>query len=345
MHILVDILHPAHVHFFKNFHHEMKERGHEFCITARAKECSMDLLDRYQIPYHHISTQRSGRLGLTTEMIARTYRLARIARKFRPDVLTGIMGPSIAVAGKLLRIPSVIFYDTEFATQTNWFSYPLAHSVCTPDRYQGKVNGVHKTYSGYHELAYLHPSRFTVDPARLCPFGVFESDCYSIIRFVSWQAAHDTSEKGLTLDQKRKLVGLLKTHGQVLISSEAELPEDLESLRVRGPIEDIHHLLAYAQIVVGESATMASESAVLGVPAVFIAKTGRGYSEDEEKRYGLVQYFREDDFDQAINAIQEVFANLPQNYAQKARERLLRDKIDVTEWMVRYFEERFGESI
>ena len=33
--------------------------------------------------------------------------------------MTGIMGPSIAIAGKLLRTPRVVFYDTEIATSTN----------------------------------------------------------------------------------------------------------------------------------------------------------------------------------------------------------------------------------
>ncbi len=38
MRILVDIGHPAHVHFFKNFIWEMEKRGHEFIVTARDKD-------------------------------------------------------------------------------------------------------------------------------------------------------------------------------------------------------------------------------------------------------------------------------------------------------------------
>ena len=165
MRILIDILHPAHVHFFRNFHDEMAGRGHQLCITARAKDRSLDLLDRFGLPYHHLSDQRSGGVGMTVEMAERTARLVRLMRRFRPDVLTGIMGPSIALAGAVRRVPAVVFYDTEFATQTNRFVYPLAHSVCTPDCYQGKVPGTHRRYAGYHELAYLHPNRFQPIPA------------------------------------------------------------------------------------------------------------------------------------------------------------------------------------
>lgn len=343
MKILIDILHPAHVHFFKNFYAEMKGRGHDLRITARAKECSIDLLERYGLPYRLISEQRTGTLGLATEMLRRTYRLTRVMREFQPDVMTGIMGPSIALAGALYRVPAVIFYDTEFATQTNWFAYPLAHSVCTPDCYQGVVRGTHRTYAGYHELAYLHPKRFNPDPAKLASFGLSEDEPYSLVRFVFLQAVHDRSERGLSLQQKLQIVDLLERHGRVLISSEGPIPDELAARRVQGPVEDIHHLLAYAQVIVGESATMSSEAAVLGVPAIFIATTGRGYTDDQEARYGLVRHFTEDEYDDAARTIEQLFAGeSPRSFGAQARLRLLDEKIDVTDWMVRYFESQFG---
>lgn len=342
MRVLIDILHPAHVHFFRNFHAEMQARGHEMHVTARDKDRSVELLQRYGLPYEQISVQRSG-VGLATEMVQRTRRLTKVMKTFRPDVMTGIMGPSIAVAGKLRRVPSAVFYDTEFASQTNWFVYPLASAVCTPDSYQGHVRGNHITYAGYHELAYLHPNRFTPDPRRLAAFGLSEGEPYAFVRFVSWQAIHDVREVGLTLERKRALIDKLRSKMRVLVSSEAPLPDDLQPLAPTGPVEDIHHLLAYARIVVGESATMSSEAAVLGTPAVFIAKTGRGYTDDEERRYGLVRHFTEERYDDAVVAVEEI-ADAPADWAREARARLLHEKIDVTQWMVDYFESTFGSK-
>jgi predicted glycosyltransferase len=344
MRILIDILHPAHVHFFRNFHAEMTARGHDLLITARAKDRSLELLDRYGLPYEHISDQMSGSVGMTLEMAQRTFRLLRIMREFDPDVMTGIMGPSIALAGAVARVPAVVFYDTEFARQTNWFVYPLAHSVCTPDCYQGTVRGTHVEYAGYHELAYLHPKRFVPEPDRLAAFGLSSDERYSLVRFVSWQAVHDRNEKGLTADQKRALIETLNSNGRVVISSEAPLPPDLAPLAIAGPVEDIHHVIAHAQIVVGESATMSSEAAVLGVPAVMIATTGRGYTDDEERRYGLVQHFTEDQYDLAVAAIEKLCADSPRDVGMLARRRLLEEKIDVTQWMVDYFERSFGAA-
>jgi uncharacterized protein len=342
--VLIDILHPAHVHFFRHFHQEMCRRGHQIHITARAKECSTDLLERFGLAHTVVSQQQSG-VRLAGEMVQRTYRLAQVARRFHPDVMTGIMGPSIAVAGALLRIPAVIFYDTEFAVQTNWFTYPLAHSVCTPDCYRGRVRGTHVTYPGYHELAYLHPNRFTADIERVRAFGLAPEERFSIVRFVSWGAVHDRRERGLTAGQKRRLVESLLRFGRVLISSEGSLPADLKPLGLVGPVESIHHLMARAELVVGESATMASEAAVLGVPAVFIATTGRGYIDDQEKRYGLVRHFHETEFEEALAAIEGLLgAGSPRLRGAQARDQLLAEKIDVTGWMIDYFETRFARG-
>jgi predicted glycosyltransferase len=339
---LIDILHPAHVHFFRNFHAEMTDRGHEVIITARDKDRSTELLQAYDLPYREISQQKGG-YGLAVEMGQRTARLMRVMRAVRPDVMTGIMGPSIAVAGRLLGVPAVVFYDTEFAVQTNRVVFPLAHSVCTPDCYQAKVRGRHRQYRGYHELAYLHPNRFQPDPGRLAGFGVAPDEPYSLVRFVSWQAVHDRRELGLTAQQKRQLVEVLERRGRVLVSSEARLSGDLAELQARGPVADIHHLIAHAQLVVGESATMSSEAAVLGVPAVFIATTGRGYTDDEERRYGLVRHYTDSEYDLAVSGIEELLGT-PRPVWQAARQRLLDEKIDVTGWMVDYFETSFSRA-
>jgi len=152
---------------------------------------------------------------------------------------------------------------------------------------------------------------------------------------------HDRRERGLSAKQKRHLVEVLQRRGRVLISSEGELTGDLADLAVRGPVERIHHLIAHARLVVGESATMSSEAAVLGVPAVFIATTGRGYTDDQERRYGLVRHFTEDQYDMALTAIEEILAAPPATW-HDARQRLLAEKIDVTAWMTDYFESSFA---
>lgn len=339
MRILADLLHPAHVHVFRNLLAEAQLRGDEMLITARDKDVTIELLREWDLPHTVLSTRSSGPAGLVAEWARRSVRLARVARTFRPSVMIGVMGVSIAPVGKLLGIPSVVFYDTEVASTTNRVVYPLATAVVTPDCYTAPVKGNHVRHPSYHELAYLHPDRFQPDRSVVAAAGIDPNSTYSVVRFVSWQASHDRSETALTADQQRSLVDLLSERGNVLISSELPLPEDLESLSYRGPARAIHDVMAFASVVVGNSATMSSEAAVLGTPAVYIARTTRGYIEDLENRYGLVRHFDPSEFDDAVHAAASLIDGGEQRSAADARRQLLEEKADLTTWMLDFLEQ------
>jgi len=250
--------------------------------------------------------------------------------------MTGIMGPSIALAGRALRLPSVVFYDTESARLTNSWVYRLASRVVLPDCYEGDIRSNFTLYAGYQELAYLHPSRFIPDESVLREFGLSPAEPLILLRYVSTAASHDIGQPFLNDSQKTTLVRTFENFGQVRISSEAPLPENLEPYRLNGPLWKVHHLLAFANLVVGESATMCSESAVLGTPAVYIAQTSRGYLNDLRERYGLVFTFTPAEFEPALTACVNVLGSTGR--ADEARKRLLAEKIDVTGWMVEMFE-------
>lgn len=107
----------------------------------------------------------------------------------------------------------------------------------------------------------------------------------------------------------------------------------------------MHHALAYATLFFGESATMASESSVLGTPAVYLNENWFG-STDEEKDYGLLFSYRGSLADQE-KAIQNGLdmlknSNLKQEMLQN-RQMFLENKIDVTAFMV-WFVENYPES-
>ena len=51
MRIFIDIGHPAHVHYFKNFIAAMEKDGHRFRVSARDKEVIHFLLKKYNIAY------------------------------------------------------------------------------------------------------------------------------------------------------------------------------------------------------------------------------------------------------------------------------------------------------
>lgn len=345
MRVLVEILHPAHVHFFRNAIQIWKDRGDEVLVLSREKEVANQLLRGYGIEFESISTLGKGKLAMIREMIVRDVRMLRRALSFRPDVLVGIMGVTIAQVGQVIRKPAIVFYDTENAKLTNSFVYPLAHSVCTPECYRAPVNGNHVKYPGYHELAYLHPNRFRPDPELVRQRGVNPDEDYFIVRFVSWQASHDLGYQGFDLDLKRETVARLAKHGRVLISSEAPLPPDLDEYRFRAPPEEIHHFIAHAKMLVGESGTMTSEAAVLGVPAVYISDATLGYLDEEEEKYGLVFNFPHARAREGVDKIEELAARADLRAEMRARrEKLLAERIDTTAWIVEYVDGVLSEK-
>ena len=105
--------------------------------------------------------------------------------------------------------------------------------------------------------------------------------------------------------------------------------------------EDIHHALAFATLVVGESSTMASEAACLGTFAGFVSKSGRGVNDEQEARYGLVRNFNGGREAEALAWLERLAAGDPAALKACARERqrrMLEDVVDVTGFLVDYVE-------
>ncbi len=335
--ILIDIIHPAHVHFFRNAI-KLWQKDHTVLVTSRQKEVTIELLDAYQIEHKCLSKIGSGLLGLAFELVERDWKFYKVAKQFKPDVVTGVAGICPSHIGKILSIPSIVFYDTEFANLSNTMTYPLASVVCTPSCYQGDIGKKHVRYPGYHELAYLHPNRFKATGDKPTTHGNF------LLRFVSWGASHDVHEKGISYEDKLRLVKLLEKNGTVHISSEDPLPPELEPYRLKCAIHEIHKFIATTTMVIGESATMASEAAMLGIPAVYIAKSSRGYVDELCDKYSLIERYHHTEFELAYSKIKEVLLHREElEHFQIKREKMLSAKIDVTKF-IHDFVLRFPEE-
>jgi len=348
MRVLFNIGHPAQVHLFKNPIRELECRGHQCKITTIAKDVSLYLLDAYGFEYEVVGEGKPTLVTKAMELLRVESRLYRIAHSFRPDLLVGGVGNVyVAHVGKLLRKPSIVFDDTEHAKIDHRLMDSFVSAICTPSCYRSDIGPKQVRYNGYHELAYLHPNRFTPNSAVLAELDLAEGDPFIIIRFVSWEASHDLGQHGLTLDTKRKAIHELEKYGRVFITSEKLLPEEFEKYRISVPPEKMHDLLYYTTLLYGESATMASECAVLGTHAIFCDFAGRGYTDEEEKDYDLVYNFRLDESSQkgSIEKAVELLRN--PNLKEKGREKqehLLSDKMDVTAFIV-WFIENYPESI
>jgi hypothetical protein len=345
MRIVVDINHPAHVHYFKYFIMEMKEKGHEVLITASEKDITYKLLENYHLEYEKMGNYGTSLVSKLIKIPIIDIRYYRLLKSFKPDILVGFGSIRAAHISFLLRKPCINFEDTEHSTEQIRLYLPFVEAVCTPYCYTHNLGKKQIRFNGYMELASLHPNRFTPNPTVLTELGLTEGDPFIIIRFVSWQASHDVGQHGIR--DKVRLVKALEPYGRVLITSEGALPEELQPYQIRVSPEKLHDLLYYATLYVGEGATTASECAVLGTHAIYVNTLGLGYITEEDERYHLVSDFsgRVCTDETVLDEIRKLLGNknLKQEGKRK-RELLLLERCDVTAFMV-WFIDHYPESI
>ena len=140
---------------------------------------------------------------------------------------------------------------------------------------------------------------------------------------------------------KEKIIASLSGYAGIYISSEKPLPPEWQQYQLPVSPGHIHSFMAGSTLVFGESASMAAEAAVLGIPSIYIDNTGRGYTTELEKKYQLLYRFGESD-EQVSQALSCATQLLSQpgllNTWQEKRQKMLSERIDLTEWMVEFVE-------
>lgn len=291
MNILFVSGHPAQVHNFRLVREELIKDGHQVFWLTTPKDIATNLLDVYGIPYEVLHKPNKGIFSKAWTLLRNVLWEMRYLRRNKIDVAITRTCPYTTIATKLCGVKHIIIDDTEHAAEQVKVLSNRADAILLPECFWFQLRKDEIRFPGNIEVHYLHPKRFCPAPVWDL-LGIEEGTRFAIVRFVKWDAWHDTKlVGGFSLEQKRELIKRLSKHLRVFISSESELPADLEPYRIQIPIERMHDVQAAAALFVGESATMASESVVLGTPAIYIDEVGRGYT-DEEAREGLLWMFR-----------------------------------------------------
>lgn len=322
----------------------MKSMGNEIFVAAREKELTTYLLDKYEIPYHLLSAHRKPFIGKSIEFLFRWWRTWLLCREIKPDIALGLGDFYLAQAGKVSSFQSIFITDTESAKHDRILSFPFADHILTPACF-GKKLKKQTFFNSYKELAYLGRKRFVPDPGVLDLLGLEKGQPYVVVRFTDQAAVHDLWGSRLGWGLKALAVEKLAFHARVFVSSEEELPPELQKYLLPCAPEHIHHVLYYADLLYGESATMASEAACLGTPAVFIDDQGRGYTNEQEKRYGLVFNYspRAEDYKQSIAMAEKIITEKKSSGIWRLRRnRLLNEKEDMTDFLVDFVLKRKG---
>ena len=341
MRVLFQLGHPAHFHLFKNTIADLQRDGHETFILIRKKDILEDLLKESGMPY--INILPSGKKSVFTLML-RLWRVFWFTLTHRVDVLVGST-PEVAQVAWLLRRRSVVMAEDDASIVPQFIKVvkPFVDNYLSPvSCNNGVLERATTHYEGFHKLAYLHPNRFTPDPAVVDRY-FDHSKPYFLLRFAQLNAYHDVSANVHGINDKIavKLIEILSPHGKVFITSERELSPELECYRLNINPLDIHHLMAFATLYIGDSQSMAVEAAMLGTPSIrFNDFAGKiGVLEELEKKYQLTIGIPSSDPERLYNTVKEMINtdNLRDVY-QARRQRMLEDKIDVATFFTDFIE-------
>lgn len=350
MKVLFMLSHPAHFHLFKNTIDALKRKGHTIIIIVRPKDVLEQLCINSGLEYIRIKgrSRDIGRIGMALSLIQKTGSVLRIVKQEKPHLMIGCDG-TLAYAGKLMGV-TTFDCDEDDAEATPLFAklfYPffsgiIAPTICDAGKWEYKKVG----HYSFHELAYLYPTSFSPDRSILVKYHIPSYKPFFLIRFTKLTAYHDKEIHGIEKDTALRLVSMLNRHGNVYISSERPVETELEKYRLNIDPLDIHHIMAFADLFVGDSQTMAAEAGVLGTPFVRLNDfSGRlSYLNEIENKYLLGVSHKSRDIDAFFRSIQMWLDNTDRkSICLKRRDLMLKDKIDLTRFLI-WFIENYPDS-
>ena len=336
--ILFDIVHPAHVHLFKNFIFYLKKNNYRVITVSRKKDITNRLLDYYNIEYISLSKPANNLFGMFRELLLRDYEIFKLHRKYKFDFAFGT-SVSMCHLSLITKVKSFNFNedDDDIVPLYSILSYPFATKIVNPtcikyNRWKNK----RVLHNSYHELAYLHPDNFFPDKEILKKYNLYEKK-YIIIRLSALKAHHDLKAKGISKDLLKKIEKLIEECGEYIVIKSIE---NSRSHQI-DPC-DMHHVLAFAKMLISDSQSMTIEAAVLGVPAIrintFIGKST--VIDDLENKYNLSFGFLPSQKYLILKTIKELLNDsMTDEVWLKRKKNILKDKIDFSKWMIDFFED------
>jgi len=332
MKIIIYLGHPAQYHFFKNIVKELQPY-HEIRLLIKSKDVLESLLISDGLEYVNILPEgrKSSKMGFIAGLLKREIRVYRECIRLKPDLMMG-SDPSIAHVGKLLNIPvlTVLEDDAHVIPDLAKITFPYTSHIVAPDSCDcGKWNKKKISYAGYMKLAYLHPNRFTINRKEESPMA--------LIRLSGLDAFHDGGIRGFDETLLKEIINMLNGKYEVKISSEKPIDSFFDPYFLHILPDKIHSLLSRTSILISDSQSMTMEAAMLGVPSIryndFVGRIG--VLEELENKYRLTFGVLPGNKGKLFKIIHELI-NIPDMHKefQKRRFLMLRDKIDVTAFMV-----------
>jgi len=268
MKLLIDIYHLAHYNFFKHALEEVSDYYNlDLCTVRRGRLVEVIQTGSPGFPLTVLGDYRMNKGPFSfifKVVLPRIYRLWKLIKQEKYDfVLTANYQANIAA--RLRGVSSAGFNDDPEKINLNILKI-FGNEVFLP--VFGKPGGKVKTFNALKEWAYLSPRYFRPDITVLDAYGLKAKD-YIFAREVSCKSLnYRNQESGSILSLARDLPEDMPV---VLSLEDKDLKDDYPAhwIILEEPVNDIHSLIYYSNLLISSGDSMAREGAMLGVAGIY----------------------------------------------------------------------------
>jgi len=345
-------VHPSKFHVFRSTINYLIRNGHKVDILITSKDVLEKLVKEEGWDYTNIfpegrkMTNIPALFSAVINTIRTVYRLYKYTKDKKYDLF--ITDDLLVINGKFNNTPTIHLQDDDITAVPEsrlilyFASYILSPHVSNLGKYEKKKI----PFFGYKELGSLHPNVFKPDYSVVEKFNPAKKP-YVILRLVKLKSTHDFGKSGLSNTDIDDLIERIHYDYSLYITSERKLPAHLEKYRISINPNKIAHALYFAKLLVSDSQTMSAEAGVLGTPYIryndFVDKIS--YLSELENIYKLGIGIKTEQKSLLFETVDMLLKknNLREEWHKK-RQKMLKDKIDLSSFMIWLFE-NYPQSI
>lgn len=328
-HIWVDLDNSPHVPFFAPIIEELKRRGCSITLTARDAYQVHELADMFQLTYKSIG-HHWGKHNILKVLgtCLRALQLVPIILREKPDLAVAHGSRSQTIASSLLKVPSLLIFDYEFASAVGFFRPTWS---MTPDVIP--LGGSHQRmdrvlhYPGIKEDVYV--PTFKPDPTIRSRLRLDERKVVVVVRPPASEAHYHVPKSDELFATTIEFLGNAPDVQVILLPRNHKQAEFIRNswprwfadgrLFIPEHAEDGLNLIWHSDLVISGGGTMNREAAALGIPVYSIFQGPIGAVDRYLSNNGrLVLLTSAEDVRAKISLVKRVRPAMPHNTASTA---------------------------
>ncbi|MCF8369474.1 MAG: DUF354 domain-containing protein [Bacteroidales bacterium] len=298
------ITHPSHVYLWMSIAKRIK--SHHIYFISKPKDNLLDILNSFNVDYKIIGRHHNSLAMKVFYILKQLFYLGSFLKKQKIDLCIGMYSFDLAISSKFTKSKCLIVYsDNKHRWKGNkveeLFCNFFADFISCPKGDQKLNKRADFCFNGVVPLIYLHPEYFKPKFQALKKYNI--TIPYVIIKEKLGSSLHDKlSSKKLNIE---KIINEISKYVNsiILIAPKQYYHPIVRSISGSA---DIHDLLYFSDLFIGDSGIMAFESSILGVPTIRYSDMIINI-ENDLAEYGIIENYT--DIDQLLLRTKQILTD------------------------------------